>query len=189
MELCIHSSLPTHKHRTCGGRWDKRPTQGPMENKGWRTRTKSQDWIPRPGPWQLCCSCRRSLSSLHSKGLGLGRREMAERKGKPWWLLCSRKLPEREPKCPLIHANGLHRKFLLKKWRSYSTALGNSSSPRDLCSFPNCGLSFCLCLTAWKTGTFSALNLTIQVYYLSFCSLKLDSIKKNFLSFRWTRPE
>lgn len=138
---------------------------------------------PKSGPPGLAhgnCAAAVDSSLLHSKELGLRRRETDEGREKESFdlKLCSGRLPRREPKCSLIHANGLHRKFLLRKWRSESTTLGEIAHPKTR-SISQISDSSSACLTVWNTGNFSALNLTIWVYYYFF---KTWLHKRRFLS-------
>lgn len=94
---------------------------------------------------QLFCS--RGLLTVIAPFRGMGARKMRGRqRGQEGLdsLLRSGSCPSREPRCSLIHANGLHRKFLLRKWRSKGTVLGSNPSSRDLLPCPILGLYFCL---------------------------------------------
>lgn len=163
MELCIHSNLPTLKHRTCRGIWDKRPTQDLMENRGWRTRTKSQDWIPRPGPQQLCCSCGLVIMApFQGTGAGKARNGKDERKALMAALLWEAAWERTQMSFDSCQS-------FAQKALSQEMEVIQHSSGEQFCSPSLNSLS----ASIWqhtKTGTFSALNLTIQVYYLSFCS-------------------
>ena len=161
MEHNICSNKPIHRYRF----W--------VRLRGQATHARTHREYEADFQDQLFCS--RELLTVIVPFHGTGARKIRGRlRGQEGLdcLLCSGSCPLWGPRCSLIHANGLHRKFLLRKWRSKGTVLGSNPSPRDLLPFPNFALYFCL----HKIQVIFHLLWILPSRYI-ICSLKLHSIK------------